>query len=353
MISRSAPPPLSPSTPAAVDRGTLKQLVRRVFPHRSAHYYDRVFRRTSPARLQEALEAAGVTAGRTIFVHSRLSVFGYHTNGIGGVLRALDDAVGPTGTVLMPSFPFTGSMEDYLARRPVFDVRHTPSTTGALTEAFRRRDGTVRSLHPTHPIAGRGPLARDLLQGHEASETPCGLETPFARLAAADTLFVRLGVSTVTHMHHVQERLDLPNLFLPTVVDVRCVDAAGREQIVRVRPYRKAIWQAFFLSDDADGQRMVVRPRDFPLLSRERDHLYADDPARQAAYTRLRAIRDEFEHAGTLHTAAVHDAWVEGFSARAYEDHFLREGRRLLDAYAHRYDLNALEQLLAAGGYPP
>lgn len=40
---------------------------------------------------------------------------------------------------------------------PLFDARSTPSTTGAITEKFRLRPGTVRSIHPTFSVSARGP----------------------------------------------------------------------------------------------------------------------------------------------------------------------------------------------------
>jgi aminoglycoside 3-N-acetyltransferase len=330
----------------------LKQLVRRVLPHRRDYYRDRFFRRMPSARLLGVLRELGVREGATVFVHARLSALGYLPDGPAGVLQTLRAAVGPTGTIVMPSFPFSASVEEYLATRPTFDVARTPSKSGTITELFRQQPGAVRSLHPTHPIVALGPLARELTEGHEQDDTPCGPSSAFARLAGVDALQLRLGVPIGTLMHHLHEMLDYPNLFLDERVPVPTIDEHGRERVLPVRPYRRGIWQVFYLGEDEGGQRMGVMPRDFPLLYHGRDAVYRDDPARQRAYAELLRIRSEFERAGDTHAVHVNGTWLESFRVRAYMDYGLREGRRLLDAHAHRYDPRTLEALLAAGQYP-
>ena len=115
----------------------LRRLVKTALPHRREHYQRLLFRRLDERQLRRALEHLGVQPGMTVFVHASLSQLGYLSGGPRSVIRALAAAVGPAGTVAMPSFPFSGSMQDYVATRPEFDLRGTPSRVGALTEEFR------------------------------------------------------------------------------------------------------------------------------------------------------------------------------------------------------------------------
>ena len=59
------------------------------------------------------------------------------------------------------------------AQHPVYDYRNTPSCVGLLTNLFRQREGVVRSLHPTHSLAGYGKNAAEYLAGEEERNTPC------------------------------------------------------------------------------------------------------------------------------------------------------------------------------------
>jgi aminoglycoside 3-N-acetyltransferase len=59
---------------------------------------------------------------------------------------AVLETAGPDGTVLMPVMTFGEP----------FDPAHSPSRCGLITETFRRRPDAVRSLSPTHSIAGIG-----------------------------------------------------------------------------------------------------------------------------------------------------------------------------------------------------
>lgn len=56
---------------------------------------------------------------------------------------------------------------------PVFDSKKEPSCVGILTNLFMKRAGVVRSLHPTHSMAGFGKNAAEYLAGEEYRNTPC------------------------------------------------------------------------------------------------------------------------------------------------------------------------------------
>ncbi len=172
--------------------------------------YVRRWRAFQAHDLLAALRKLGVTPGSVVMVHSSFDRFAGFTGKPTDVIRVLEEAVGPTGTLLMPTLPFTGTAVEYVSRRPVFDVRRTPSQVGLLTELFRRSAGVARSVHPTHPVAAWGARATDMLANHHLARTPCGKGTPFARLFERDgrILFLGAGIESMTFFHYVEEVLE-------------------------------------------------------------------------------------------------------------------------------------------------
>src|SRR5262245_25669165 len=81
----------------------------------------------SRADLRRDLEHLGLRPGDTVLVHSSLSRLGFVEGGAEAVIDALLDAIGPSGTLCMPSFPFDTYVADYLRANPSFDLRQTPS----------------------------------------------------------------------------------------------------------------------------------------------------------------------------------------------------------------------------------
>lgn len=157
------------------------------------------------------LTACGVRRGGILLVHSSLSSMGYVPGGAETVIRGLLEALGEEGTLLLPAL----SYETVHAQQPVFDIRRTPSCVGAITEHYRVRPGTLRSLHPTHSVCGVGPLAPTLLGEHHLDDTPCGAHSPFRKLRdmGGQILFLGCGLRPNTSMHGVEEVTHAPYLF--------------------------------------------------------------------------------------------------------------------------------------------
>jgi len=174
-----------------------------------------------------------------MLAHSSLSSFGYVEGGADAVIDGLLAAVAPGGTVMVPTL--TGSRELGPDYPPYFDVRASASWTGCIPETFRRRPDALRSLHPTHSVAAIGPRAREMLDRHELSPTPCGSDTPYGRLARAGGWVVLLGVGLecVTLLHYVEEAADLPYHMQPEPVRATVVDydASSRGVWLRIHLY--------------------------------------------------------------------------------------------------------------------
>ena len=93
--------------------------------------------------------------GNNVLVHSSLDFLDIDFSPV-ELIDILISFVGEDGTLVMPAF--TASSYDFILKNKVFNVNRTPSESGLITELFRRRSGTVRSLHPTKSVVSMGPF---------------------------------------------------------------------------------------------------------------------------------------------------------------------------------------------------
>lgn len=192
----------------------------------------RAFFSYGASELSACLRALGVRPGATVMLHSAFAEhFGFRGN-IEQLTQAFLDAVGPEGNLLMVSLPYRTSSLEYLLSQRRFDVRHTPSMMGLVSELFRRRPDVIRSLHPTHPILACGPKAEWIVGDHANCVYPCGPQTPFDRMLALDGQFVFFNVpfATLTFFHYLEHRVspDLPfRLYTDAPYEVPVIDRTG------------------------------------------------------------------------------------------------------------------------------
>lgn len=178
------------------------------------------------------LQTLGLGTGQSVLVHSSLSSFGHVEGGADTVIDALQETVGSSGTVLVPTL--TGSESLSPDNPPVFDPVNTPCWTGRIPETFRQRSGAIRSLHPTHSVAAIGADAQALTADHIDSLTPCDNLSPYAKLAQSDNGYILLiGVNhqSNTTMHHVEELVGVQYHMQPGLARAR-IRVDGQE-IVR------------------------------------------------------------------------------------------------------------------------
>ena len=186
------------------------------------------------ANLHHDLLALGVRPGGVLMVHASLRSLGPVDGGAETVVLALLDALAPNGTLMMPALSYA----TVGAANPFFHALHTPSCVGALAEHFRTRPGTLRSIHPTHSVAATGARARELLAQHENDTTPCGPRSPFHLLPQNEgqLLFIGCGTKPNTMMHGVEELVEPPYLFGPTIT-TQCTRPDGTRRLMAVRSH--------------------------------------------------------------------------------------------------------------------
>jgi aminoglycoside 3-N-acetyltransferase len=169
--------------------------------------------------LRREFSTLGLQRGMTVMVHSSLSKVGWTIGGAVTVIRALLDVLATAGTLVMPaespdvSDPSTWSddrvkvewHDTIRAHLPVFDPLTTPTTMGAIPEAFRTFPGTLRSNHPLVSVCANGRLAKEITQDH-ALEFCEGKGTPFEKLyiVGASTLLLGVGFSRCSSLHYAE-----------------------------------------------------------------------------------------------------------------------------------------------------
>lgn len=144
----------------------------------------------------------GLRPGMTVMVHSSLGQVGWTEGGAVTVIAALLEALGPRGTLVMPAeSPQLGDP----ASHDVFDPQTTPTTMGAIAEAFRGCSGTCRSFHPLVSVCANGNRAHEITAQH-ALEFCEGRGTPFEKLYELNawTLLLGVGFNRCTSLHYAE-----------------------------------------------------------------------------------------------------------------------------------------------------
>jgi aminoglycoside 3-N-acetyltransferase len=144
----------------------------------------------------------GLRPGMVAMVHSSLGQVGWTQGGPLTVVEALLDTLGPHGTLVMPAE--SPQLADP-ASADVFDPQTTPTTMGAVPEAFRSYPGTQRSDHPLVSVCANGARAREITAVH-ALEFCEGRGTPFDKLYELDawTLLLGVGFNRCTSLHFAE-----------------------------------------------------------------------------------------------------------------------------------------------------
>lgn len=174
--------------------------------------------------LTAEFQRIGLQEGMTVLVHSSMSKLGWVCGGPVAVVQALLTALGPTGTLMMPTHSGDLSNPAHWAHPPVpeswwpiirdsmpaYHPAYTPTRgMGRIPEVFRTMPGVLRSTHPTVSFAAYGPHAPVLTDRHEL--VPClGDGSPLARLYDLDGFVLLLGVGhgNNTSLHLAEARAD-------------------------------------------------------------------------------------------------------------------------------------------------
>jgi len=180
------------------------------------------------------LQGFGVPGDGILVVHSAIGLLSRQGLRAEAMVEALLGHMA-RGNLFMP----TMTWRSVTPANPVWDELATPSHTGVLTEIFRTRYATARSIHPTHSVAGWGPAAKALLARHHVDDTPVSGNSPYGLMRDYPTYILTLGVGLecVTAIHLPEETVAVDLYVRPreSAETYDCRDRTGRSIAVRTR----------------------------------------------------------------------------------------------------------------------
>jgi len=158
------------------------------------------------AVLVPILERFGVPRDGVLVVHSAIAPLSRRGLRAEAIIEALIDYM-RDGNLFMP----TMTWRTVTPEQPHWDELETPSHTGVLTEIFRMRYASARSIHPTHSVAGFGPAAPLLLSRHHIDNTPVSGNSPYGLMRdyGAYVLMIGVGLETATAIHLPEETVNV------------------------------------------------------------------------------------------------------------------------------------------------
>ena len=187
--------------------------------------------------LARDLEQLGVESGDRLIVHTSMRSLGWVNGGAIAYIQVLQDAVGDTGSIVMPTQSGDYSDPAGWSHPPIpaewiaevkrtmlaYDPAVTPTwRMGTVPELFRSLPGVFRSNHPSGSFAAWGQDAEKIVAEHGVQRI--GEGSPVARLYDLDgrVLLVGVGYNRNTCFHFSEYRASATryvNELMPLVVD--------------------------------------------------------------------------------------------------------------------------------------
>lgn len=181
--------------------------------------------------------------GSHVVVHADVAALGTFENAALALCELLINAVGPNGTLVIPTFTHSETISEAPRLRraaPPMPSRAVPyhadlapsADLGPVPEIFRHLPGVMRSNHPTHSFAAWGRQAREVLSTQRDSN-PLG---PLKKLNVLQghILLFGTGLDAAVAIHLAEETSGAPYLGRRTALRI---NAGGFEERVVVENF--------------------------------------------------------------------------------------------------------------------
>ncbi len=172
------------------------------------------------------ISSMGIDPEGTLLIHSSMKSIGDVDGRAETVIDAFIEYM-KNGLLIFPTHSWD---EDNLVD-DIYDPLTEPSCVGILSNLFMKREGVVRSLHPTHSVAAIGKDAMDYIEGEENSHTPCPREGCWGRLydRKAQILFLGCTLKSNTYIHGVEEWNSIPDRLASKSRKIKIINPYGND----------------------------------------------------------------------------------------------------------------------------
>ena len=109
------------------------------------------------------------------------------------LIAEIIEEIGEGGTLMMPAYPKSKPISKF-DDKVNFDVNHTPSGAGYLTEVFRKYAGVKRSINIQQSVCAYGKLADYFVSEHHYSVTNWDEFSPYYKMSMMNTLVFSFGL---------------------------------------------------------------------------------------------------------------------------------------------------------------
>jgi aminoglycoside 3-N-acetyltransferase len=159
------------------------------------------------------IKQMGITSNDTLLIHSSMKAIGEVSGGADTVLNTFMEYLSD-GLLILPTHTWATMSENH----PTYDPSTEPACVGILPNLFMKREGVLRSLHPTHSVAVFGRESRLFIEGEENRTTPCSPGGCYDKLRERNAKILLLGVGHErnTYIHCVEELLQVPERLTPS-----------------------------------------------------------------------------------------------------------------------------------------
>lgn len=153
------------------------------------------------------------------------------------LLTEFQNAVGETGTLLLPTFSYDFSNKGY------YDIKKTKGTTGALGNIALSRDDFQRTKHPMHSFAVWGQDQEMLVSLNNRHSF--GIDSPFSYCISHNVKQIILGtdyIHAMTFIHYAEAVCNVPYRFLKTFRGTYVDERGTAEERIYDYAARKLEW---------------------------------------------------------------------------------------------------------------
>ena len=138
---------------------------------------------------EKSLVSIGLKEGDCVIVHSSWRAFIGFTGKPEDIIESILKIIGSTGTLIMPCFGINNNEFHY------DDV----SNAGIISEIFRKRKGTIRSLNSTFSMCAYGKYAAEIINDHINSNYCFDEKSPYSKAITLNSKILLLGLGKKPH----------------------------------------------------------------------------------------------------------------------------------------------------------